>query len=86
MSSINHKILGVSETATQEEIRKAYKRMAMIHHPDRGGDAAEFNRIRKAYKSLSKQNKCSICEGKGFVMERQGFFVKKVECPNCWST
>ena len=37
-----YSILGLSKTATQDDIRKAYKKMSMKHHPDRGGDEEEF--------------------------------------------
>jgi curved DNA-binding protein len=49
--------LGVEKTATQDDIRKAYKKMSMKHHPDRGGDEAEFKKINEAYQTLSNAEK-----------------------------
>jgi curved DNA-binding protein CbpA len=37
-----HEILGVARDATPKEIEIAFKRLAMQHHPDRGGDADVF--------------------------------------------
>lgn len=51
-----YSILGVSKDASQEEIKKAYRKMAMKHHPDRGGDQTEFQRIQEAYSVLSDEN------------------------------
>jgi DnaJ-class molecular chaperone len=45
--------LGVSETATQDEIKKAYRRLAMQHHPDKGGDTNKFQEIQTAYDAIS---------------------------------
>lgn len=51
---MNHyKTLGLSPGATEEEIKKAYRKMAMKHHPDRGGDETEFKRIKEAYEALT---------------------------------
>ena len=44
--------LGLKKGATQEEIKKAYKRLAREHHPDKGGDSNEFIKISEAYESL----------------------------------
>jgi curved DNA-binding protein len=45
--------LGVDANASDDEIKKAYKRLAMKHHPDRGGDQAKFQEIQEAYDVLS---------------------------------
>ena len=45
--------LDVSQLATDEEIRKAYKKLIVINHPDKGGDPYEFNKIHEAYQILS---------------------------------
>ena len=45
--------LGVEQNATPDEIKKAYRKMAALHHPDRGGDKAEFQKIEEAYRVLS---------------------------------
>ena len=49
----SHTMLGLSVDASQTEIKAAYKRMAMKHHPDRGGNATEFRKVRVAYEVLS---------------------------------
>jgi hypothetical protein len=46
-------LLGLSISASQTEIKAAYKRMAMKHHPDRGGSATEFHNVKTAYDSLN---------------------------------
>lgn len=49
--------LGVSRTATQDEIKKAFRTLAMQHHPDKGGDLSKFQEITNAYETLSDPNK-----------------------------
>lgn len=48
----NYDILGVPEGCTQKDIRDAFRRMALQMHSDRGGDSAEFIRIKEAYEGL----------------------------------
>lgn len=52
-----YQTLGVPRTASQEEIKKAYKKLAMQHHPDRGGDTAKFQEISQAYDTLGNPEK-----------------------------
>ena len=49
--------LGVNKGANAEEIKKAYRGLAMKHHPDRGGDQAQFQKIQEAYATLSDDQK-----------------------------
>jgi curved DNA-binding protein len=46
-------ILGVKTSATQDEIKRAYRKLASQHHPDKGGDVAKFQEIEQAYRTLS---------------------------------
>ena len=56
-----YEILGVKKNATEEEIKKAFRRLAMKHHPDRnpGNKQAEerFKEINEAYAVLSDKQK-----------------------------
>jgi curved DNA-binding protein len=54
-----YETLGVNNTASQEEIKKSYKRMASKHHPDKGGDEAEFKKVQEAYDVLGDPHKRS---------------------------
>jgi len=53
----HYQTLGVSKDADTAEIKKAYRKLASKHHPDRGGAAEEFKRVQEAYDTLSDPNK-----------------------------
>ena len=52
--------LGVSRTADQKEIKKAYRKLALRLHPDKGGDEEMFKKISKAYDTLSDEKQRKI--------------------------
>ena len=52
-----YNILGINKGANQDEIKKAYRKLAAKHHPDRGGDTAKFQQIEEAYRTLSDPQK-----------------------------
>jgi molecular chaperone DnaJ len=53
-----YSILGVAKTASEEEVKKAYRTLAHQHHPDKaGGNEAKFKEINEAYQVLSDKNK-----------------------------
>jgi len=54
--------LGLQRGASDDEIKKAYRKLAMKHHPDRGGDQAKFKEISTAYDALSNPEKKRIVD------------------------
>lgn len=52
-----YQILGIDRNASQEEIKKAYRKLANQHHPDKGGDQNKFKDISVAYDTLSDPKK-----------------------------
>jgi len=52
-----YETLGVNHTTTPKEIKKAYRKLASKHHPDKGGDAEQFKKIQEAYDTLSDPQK-----------------------------
>lgn len=53
----HYQTLGVNRDAEQKEIKTAFRKLAMKHHPDKGGDENEFKKIQAAYDTLSDPDK-----------------------------
>ncbi len=51
--SNHYTTLGVGRDASPDQIKKAYRKLASQHHPDKGGDTAKFQEIQTAYDTLS---------------------------------
>lgn len=54
-----YETLGVEKSADAKEIKKAYRKLAVKHHPDKGGDEHKFKEINAAYEILSDADKRS---------------------------
>ena len=67
-----YQILGVTKSASQEEIKKAFHRLAHKYHPDKGGDEKKFKEINEAYQVLSNSEKRAQYDQFGRVFEGAG--------------
>jgi len=57
MAPDHYAVLFVERTASFAEVRAAYKRLAAIHHPDKGGDHTAFTRLAAAFEVLGDESK-----------------------------
>lgn len=66
--------LGLKRGASDAEIKKAYRSLAMKHHPDRGGDEKKFKEISQAYEFLSDPQKKQMIDAGMDPNRQQGGF------------
>ncbi len=73
MSKDYYKSLGVDKNASQDEIKKAYRKLAHKYHPDKkGGDEAKFKEVNEAYQTLSDDKKRGQYDQFGSGYEQAG--------------
>lgn len=73
MSKDYYNILGVNKSATQEEIKTAFRKMAHKYHPDKaGGDEAKFKEANEAYQVLGNEEKRQQYDRFGTTFNNQG--------------
>ncbi len=65
-------VLGVPKTATETDIKKAFRKLTLQHHPDKGGDEAKFKEIGAAYEILSNSEKRALYDKYGLEGVKQG--------------
>lgn len=74
MSKNFYDILGVKKTATQDEIKKAYRELCKKYHPDKnGGDDTKFKEVNEAYETLGDETKRKQYDGLGSFGGFNGF-------------
>lgn len=73
MAKDYYKVLGVERTASADEIKRAFRKLAHEHHPDKGGDEAKFKEINEAYQILSDSEKKARYDQFGSAEGPQGF-------------
>ena len=67
-----YEVLGVTRSASQEDIKKAFHKLAHKYHPDKGGDEKKFKEINEAYQVLSDKQKRQQYDQYGRVFSAQG--------------
>lgn len=67
-----YEVLGVDQDAGEAEIKKAFRNLSKIHHPDKGGDAEVFKVITSAYEILSDPAKREWFDDHGSLEDFQG--------------
>eukprot|EP00894_Picocystis_sp_ML_P002923 jgi/Pico_ML_1/53440/g3980.t2 len=75
-----YELLGLDKNASADEIKKAYRKQAIKHHPDKGGDPEKFKEIGQAYDVLSDPEKKQVSMrqiGPGMIQQMQSV------CPTC---
>ena len=55
MRASAYSLLGLCPDATPRDVRRVYRRLALRHHPDRGGDAAKFREITDAFETITQR-------------------------------
>ena len=60
-------ILGVDKKTSDDDIKKAYKKLALKTHPDKGGDPEKFQKIAEAYETLSDKGKRNLYDNPGMA-------------------
>lgn len=81
------RVMGLDASTTSEAVKVRWLELAEMHHPDKGGDAAKFDEVRKAkdrlLDELAKPVRCRDCRGEGKVTRAKGFASIKLKCATC---
>ena len=67
-----YELLNIDESASDREIKVAYRKASLKHHPDKGGDVAMFKQVSRAYEVLSAGEKRALYDAGGLSAVEQG--------------
>jgi DnaJ-class molecular chaperone len=80
-------VLELPGNPTTQEIKASFRKLAALHHPDRGGDQNKFIEVRTAYEVAvnytPEDEVCPTCFNTGKVVHTHGWSSIKVNCPTC---
>lgn len=83
MASDPYVTLGLHVSASEEDVKKAYRKLARIHHPDKGGDVTKFQEIQSAYDMIKKgdaaENEFNFDDYFSRTTSEDGWFEFKVK-------
>ncbi len=84
------KPLGLTDSATEAQVKDAFRELSKTAHPDAGGTAEAFAELHQAYSQAlelaGKPKLCFFCDGKKKIEKKGGFFKLLVDCPSCGGT
>lgn len=69
-----YELLEIKKDATEKEIKKAYRKLALKHHPDKGGNEEKFKQISEAYQILSDKKKRTLYDLNHFSYDESNNF------------
>ena len=72
MNNEYYNLLGVNKNSSQDDIKKAYRKLVKEHHPDRGGNEETFKKVSEAYGVLSDPQKRKQYDRYGKNVNRGG--------------
>lgn len=79
--------LGLSDSALPSEVTARWRELRSSLHPDNGGDAGEFDDMKKAYEAALHEAqqpvRCAECDGSGKKMVQRGFSQVRLPCGAC---
>ena len=71
----SHAVLGVKQDVSPAEAQEAFRRYALVHHPDRGGDPVKFQAGVEAYRSLTGRTSSHLEPDVVFYRKRRGLRI-----------
>jgi len=81
---------GFAALQTADEIRAHFRRLAKVHHPDKGGDAQQFQALQERFRAAIGAadappllGACPACNGTGRTTTLAGFYSIKLACGEC---
>ncbi|KAJ8605637.1 hypothetical protein CTAYLR_000122 [Chrysophaeum taylorii] len=80
-----YETLGLNRAATLSDVRRAYKQLALKHHPDKDGDAEKFEAVCEAYWVLGDLKKRAVYDQYGYEALRDGIYGETGDKTGGWT-